>query len=62
MTPQGEQRKTMDVKAPLPDVHQVATQIFIKTYMDAAKTPEYLAEKAYEAAEQFCEFARNRTT
>ena len=52
--------ETMDVKAPFPDIHDVATRIFLKTYMDTAKTPEYLSEKAYEAAEAFCEFARSR--
>ena len=62
MTPLREKMQTMDVKAPLPDVHHVALEIFVKSYMDTAgKTIEHLAGKSYEAAEVFCEVARNRT-
>lgn len=40
----------------------VAKDIFVKTYMDSSsRTPEHLANKAFEAAEAFAAVAAERT-
>lgn len=58
----GKQRTIEPATSPSRSLDDDAFQIFVKLFMDSAgRTPQHLAERAFEAAEAFAEVASKRT-
>jgi len=59
-TKRAQKPSVADCSRPIISVDDLAAQLFLKLFMDHGRTPEYLAGRAYEAAEAFVSVAQSR--